>query len=480
MAHIRSGHHYRDNCFFGDSQYKRYLRYCNGRDCYGSVFEHSCCCHTSHSCGGFGGGFFGNLWPSLGFSFGMGLGNMFTGLLGGLFGGFGNFGFGGLGGGFYPNYNSGLGGLNPSFNIGSNNSSSNNGSKKDIDNEKIAEFIEERNVLEKKLKAGTLTLDQATEFNDRVKEAKENTDDINQEHDKKSYDELLIDTTGLEKDTPAGAGANPTAGTDANPTAGTGANPTAGTGANPPAGTGTNPPAGTGTNPTAGTGANPPAVGVDTQDQNDNTTDEIYTNWDKFKECSDINKLKDITQTQAIDLLDDAGITKDGDCYVINFNFDSDEEKAKLILLCKAGVKVKFAYNEKVQQNWIHGTIDQVEIDTNGNVKSFDINNSSLRDQGEFGLRYTFEITNNSATATAKKIEYVNDNDNTKDKTLYIKDTQEGYSFSENSWSREGDSNVSANRNIGYDELEEGETWGSYNHETNSTIIKREQTSTTS
>ncbi len=107
MTYSYMKHHYGDNCFYGDTSYKRYARYHMPRASV-NIFNvgGGGCYNTHHCCGGswFGGG---NFWSGLGLGLGAGLGNMFMGglnMLGGWLGGgglgFPSFGYGNYGGGY--------------------------------------------------------------------------------------------------------------------------------------------------------------------------------------------------------------------------------------------------------------------------------------------------------------------------------------------------------------------------------------------
>ena len=115
MSYSYMKHHYGDNCFYGDTAYKRYARYHMPREV--NIFTGGSCSQSTHCCGG-GWLSDGNFWSGLGLGLGAGLGNMLMGglnMLGGwLGGGFGGFGgsFGGFGGGFgmgFPSYGFGGG-----------------------------------------------------------------------------------------------------------------------------------------------------------------------------------------------------------------------------------------------------------------------------------------------------------------------------------------------------------------------------------
>ena len=433
MSHIRSGNHYRDNCFFGDSQYKRYLRYCNGRDCYGSVFEHSCCCHTSHSCGGFGGGFFGNLWPSLGFSFGMGLGNMFTGLLGGLFGGFGNFGFGGFGGfGGFSGF--GMGGMDlydTGFNFGLP-------------------------------MLGTPATTPATKTTPATTTTTETTPTTTTETTPATTPATTTETTPAT--TPATTTATTTATTPATTTETTPATTTATT-------TETETTPATTTTTTGNEGVN-----------EQGTTDDIYSNWERFK-LQPIEDMKKITKEQAEALLNSAGLTKINDTeYKFDFDITSPEGAAKLILLCKAGVSVGFAENSVMPQKYVHGTIDEIEVDNNGTATHFSINNTGYRTNGEFGLYYIFKVekSGNSTTATPVAYEYRDDNnDDTPEPTLYVRQSAKSYTFDSSAtggynWSRNGQCNVSSQERKGLTPIDKNGMESNYSFSRNA--IRRETT----
>lgn len=111
MTYNYMKHHYGDNCFYGDTSYKRYARYHMPRASV-NIFNigGGGCYNTHHCCGGgwFGGG---NFWSGLGLGLGAGLGNMFMGglnMLGGWLGG-GGYGLPSFGFGFpsFGNYGSG-------------------------------------------------------------------------------------------------------------------------------------------------------------------------------------------------------------------------------------------------------------------------------------------------------------------------------------------------------------------------------------
>ena len=98
-------HHYGDNCFYGDTSYKRYARYHMPRASV-NIFNVGGGCYNAHQCcGGWLSG--GNFWSGLGLGLGAGLGNMLMGgfnMLGGWLGGMGfgmpSFGYGNYGGGY--------------------------------------------------------------------------------------------------------------------------------------------------------------------------------------------------------------------------------------------------------------------------------------------------------------------------------------------------------------------------------------------
>ena len=309
--------------------------------------------------------FFGNLWPSLGFSFGMGLGNMFTGLLGGLFGGFGNFGFGGFGGfGGFSGF--GMGGMDlydTGFNFGLP-------------------------------MLGTPATTPAT----------------------KTTPATTTTTTGNE--------------------------------------------------------------GVNEQ----GTTDDIYSNWERFK-LQPIEDMKKITKEQAEALLNSAGLTKINDTeYKFDFDITSPEGAAKLILLCKAGVSVGFAENSVMPQKYVHGTIDEIEVDNNGTVTHFSINNTGYRTNGEFGLYYIFKVekSGNSTTATPVAYEYRDDNnDDTPEPTLYVRQSAKSYTFDSSAtggynWSRNGQCNVSSQERKGLTPIDKNGMESNYSFSRNA--IRRETT----
>ena len=78
--------HYGYNCFYGDTDYKRYARYHMPREI--NIFTGGCYAAPTHCCGG---GFnIGNFKSGFGLGLGMGLGNMLMGglnMLGGWLGG---------------------------------------------------------------------------------------------------------------------------------------------------------------------------------------------------------------------------------------------------------------------------------------------------------------------------------------------------------------------------------------------------------
>lgn len=172
MSYSYMKHHYGDNCFYGDTDYKRYARYHMPRASVNIFNVGSGCCYNSHQCcGGWLSG--GNFWSGLGLGFGMGLGNMFMGglnMLGGYFGGGMNFGF-------------------PSWGISSSSSSSRSRSKSElepqtVDGKKgdIKEDKEAKLYTEKLKEFNTLILstpvdkDELKEFVDGINKILEETD----------------------------------------------------------------------------------------------------------------------------------------------------------------------------------------------------------------------------------------------------------------------------------------------------------------
>ena len=100
-------HHYGDNCFYGDTSYKRYARYHMPRASVNIFNVGGGGCYNTHHCCGGGWLSDGNFWSGLGLGLGAGLGNMLMGglnMLGGWLGGMGfgmpSFGYGNYGGGY--------------------------------------------------------------------------------------------------------------------------------------------------------------------------------------------------------------------------------------------------------------------------------------------------------------------------------------------------------------------------------------------
>lgn len=176
---------YGDNCFFRDSSWKRYQRHLHG-DTVIFNYNSGIQCENYNGGFGFGGGFWGNLGAGLG----MGLGNW---LMGGLDM------FGGLGGAGMWNFASPWGGgsLGGGARRSSRNSDGDNDAsvrsnrrnkkaKDDIDNPKIADFLTRINDLNKdNINA------EYPKLKEEIEKAKNDTDDLNKEHDLKSYDNLL-------------------------------------------------------------------------------------------------------------------------------------------------------------------------------------------------------------------------------------------------------------------------------------------------
>lgn len=100
-------HHYGDNCFYGDTSYKRYARYHMPRASVNIFNVGGGGCYNTHHCCGGGWLSGGNFWSGLGLGLGAGLGNMLMGgfnMLGGWLGGMGfgmpSFGYGNYGVGY--------------------------------------------------------------------------------------------------------------------------------------------------------------------------------------------------------------------------------------------------------------------------------------------------------------------------------------------------------------------------------------------
>lgn len=107
MSYSYMKHHYGDNCFYGDTSYKRYARYHMPRASVNIFNVGGGGCYNTHHCCGGGWLSGGNFWSGLGLGLGAGLGNMLMGglnMLGGWLGGgglgFPSFGFGNYGGGY--------------------------------------------------------------------------------------------------------------------------------------------------------------------------------------------------------------------------------------------------------------------------------------------------------------------------------------------------------------------------------------------
>ena len=199
MSHGYIRSHYGDRCFYEDSSFKRYNRYHNTGDI--NIFAGHC--HTHHHCCG------GNFWTGLAHGLGAGLGGWLMGginMLGGWLGGMSSSMMMPMNAGW--NFGSqSLSGVSDNQTVVYEDSSdvasddiSETVVLNDIDNEKIANFLEQRNNLLAKAKSEAgVTQAELDEYNASVDAAIEVTDENHKIADLKSYEELKLTADDVAK-----------------------------------------------------------------------------------------------------------------------------------------------------------------------------------------------------------------------------------------------------------------------------------------
>ena len=411
MGYIRTN--YGDSCFYEDNSFKRFNRYHNRNSA--SIWTGSNC-HAHHCHGGFWHGFGSGLLANAGSWLYGGL-TMLGGLIFSKAMGPGmNCQCGGQN--MYPMSNGGWGSINNCFNFGGNLGWQNgdlltgagyyglssvypqyvkpetvkpetddNGTlpgdgKANLDNPKFTDLTAKVAAL---IAKENPTDDEVEALRAEIQEAKNETDDVQADSDKETYDNLLKILNS--KHPPKSVGNDGKDGGKA------GDNGVIGNG-----------------DAAGNIGANPETVTVDGQavKVSELTSEQIG----KLK-VEDFNKVPadkiTLTQEQAKKILENSGIKTDGTALVGDII-----TKGALELVQKAEVKVKVAKNThknaSTDEGFIRGTISNVTKDASGKV-TFTVDNSVY--DGDIGLTYTF-------TQTGDKIFKISEIENKKDKPRYI------------------------------------------------------------
>lgn len=392
------------NCFYGDSSFKRYNR-AHGDTV---IFNYNWG-NNGHCCGGTAKtGFWGGLGFGAGLGLGTGLMNMLGGWLGfgnggfsmnGLFGGM-NFPWGGAsGGGFWGANNGWNNGWNsnrtttttsetttPSRNRKADDAGKDG--KLDIDNPKFATITAK---IKELLGKTNVTQAEIDAVNKELDDALKNTDGIQSEKDKETYNNLkgILNTIKVGANNNGGQKPSITpVPTPTNHPPVVAPEPTGKDEAPAPAGKTPTP---AGKTPATGTGE--VIIGGKPININDLTPD--ASGIAKIQGLT-ADELKNIPQAKAIEILEKLGFvgTENGQ----KIGKLSNNHKV-LLLLMKSGLNVNVENRNASKDTWIKGPITRV-AEKDG-VLSYDVDCAKT---GSYGAKYTFTATDNTNTKYTCKI----------------------------------------------------------------------------